>query len=194
MHSTGGLINPNTRARFNQVKHFKVTNNFTLVREFFKHLKHLTDEDLKIFVQHLLKKTPSRLLPYPKVTVHKTTTVHVSYYSAADWIERQIMKMIVLQEFDALDSTLEFTRADGVVNNKKWKEWKKIHIVSVATWSALLCIIPGAYFAKCLTNEKKLKRAYEFQEKFPQMLHFLWNFLRMKNNFSISGGSQSSGL
>ena len=30
LHSTSGLINPDTRARFNQVKHFRVTKNFTL--------------------------------------------------------------------------------------------------------------------------------------------------------------------
>ena len=71
--------------------------------------------------------------------------------------------MIVLQEFDALDGMLEFTRADGAINNEKWKEWKKTHAVLVATWSVLLCVIPGAYFATCLTNKGKLKRASEFQ-------------------------------
>ena len=75
------------------------------------------------------------------------------------------------------------------MNNKKWKEWKKTHTVSVATWSILLYVIPRVYFVKRLTNEGKLKRACEFQEKFPQVLYFLWNFLRMKNYFSILGGS-----
>ena len=70
--------------------------------------------------------------------------------------------MIILQEFDALDGTLQFTLADGAVNNEKWKEWKKTHAVSVATWNVLLCVILGAYFAKRLTNEGKLKRACEF--------------------------------
>ena len=97
--------------------------------------------------------------------------------------------MIVLQEFDALDGTLEFIGADGVVNNEKWKEWKKTHLVLVAMWSVLLCVIPGVYFAKRLTNEGKLKRAYEFQEKFPRVLYFLRNFLKMKNNFSVLGDS-----
>jgi hypothetical protein len=120
--------------------------------------------------------------------VHKTSKLHISHYSAAEWVECRKKKMIVLQEFDALDGTLEFTRADGGVNNKKWKEWKKTHAVSIATWSVLLCIIPRAYFAKRLTNEGKLKCAYEFQEKFPEMLHFLQNFLRLKN-FSVLGGS-----
>ena len=94
--------------------------------------------------------------------MHKTTKVHVFHYFAADWVERRKKKMIVLQEFDALDDTLEFIGADGIVNNEKWKEWKKIHVVLVATWSLLLCVIPRAYFAKRLTNEEKLKRACEF--------------------------------
>jgi hypothetical protein len=188
-HSTGGLINPDTRDRFNQVKNFKVTKNFTLAREFFKHLGHFTDDDLKVFVQHLLQKTPGHLYSYPKVTVHKTLKLHNSHYSAAEWVERRKKKMIVLQEFDALDGTLKLTRADGGVNNEKWKEWKKTHAVSVAAWIVLLYVIPAAYFAKRLMNEGKLKCACEFQEKFPEVLHFLRNFLRLKNNFNVSGGS-----
>jgi hypothetical protein len=166
-----------------------VTKNFTLAQEFFKHLGHFMDEDLKVFVQHLLRKTPGWSYSYPKVTVHKTSKVHISHYSATEWVERRKKKMIVLQEFDALDGTLEFTRADGTMNNKKWKEWKKTHAVSVATWSVLLCVIPVAYFAKSLTNKGKLKRACEYEEKFPEVLHFLQNFLRLKNNFSVLGGS-----
>jgi hypothetical protein len=48
--STGALINPDTMEKFNQVKNFKVTKNFTLARKFFKPLGHLTDIDLKVFV------------------------------------------------------------------------------------------------------------------------------------------------
>ena len=111
--------------------------------------------------------------------MHKTSKVHISYYFAADWVERRKKKMIVLQEFDALDDSLEFTRADGAINNEKWKEWKRTHVVLVATWSILLYVIIGVYFGKRLMNEGKLKRACEFQEKFHEVLHFLWNFLRM---------------
>jgi hypothetical protein len=79
-HSSGGLISPDTMARFNQAKNFKVTKNFTLAREFFKHLGHFTNEDLKVFVQHQLGKTLDRLLSNPKVTMHKTSKVHMSHY------------------------------------------------------------------------------------------------------------------
>jgi hypothetical protein len=137
-HSIGSLINPDTGVRFNQAKNFKVTKNFTLAREFFKHLGHFTDDDLKVFVQHLLEKTPGLSYSYPKVTVHKTLKLLNSHYSAAEWVERRKKKMIVLQELDALDGTLQFTKVDGAVNNEKWREWKKTHAVLIATWSFAL--------------------------------------------------------
>ena len=75
-HSTGSLINPDMLARFNQAKNFKVTKNFTLARKFFKHLGHFTNEDLKVYVQYLLGKTPNRKYLYPKVIVYKTSKLH----------------------------------------------------------------------------------------------------------------------
>ena len=161
-HSTSSLINLDTGDWFNQAKNFKMTKNFTLAQELFKHLEHFTDEDLKVFVQYLLQKTLGRLYMYPKVTMHKTSKVHIFHYSAVEWVEHWKKKMIVLQEFDALDGTLEFIRADGAVNNEKWKEWKRTHAVLVATWSVLLYIIPEVYFMKRLTNEGKLKHVCEF--------------------------------
>ena len=94
MYTTRSLINPDTMERFNQVKNFKVMKNFTLAHEFFKPLKHLTDYDLKVFVQHLLKQTPERAWKYPKVTMYKTSKVHCSHYSAAEWIDQRKKKMI----------------------------------------------------------------------------------------------------
>jgi hypothetical protein len=179
-HSTGGLINLDTLARFNQAKNFKVTKNFILARKFFKHLGHFTDEDLKVFVPHQLGKTPDWKCPYPKVTMHKTSKLHRTHYSAAERVEHIKKNLIVLQELDELDGSLEFITAEGTVDNEKWRTWKQLHNVSTASWNVLLSQIPATYFAKRLTNEGKLKRAYEFQEKFPEVLHFLRNFLRLK--------------
>jgi hypothetical protein len=81
------LVASSTQTRWlgsTRQKNFKVTKNFTLASEFFKHLGHFTDEDLKVFVQHLLGKTPDRKYPYPKVTVYKTSKLHQSHYSAAE--------------------------------------------------------------------------------------------------------------
>jgi hypothetical protein len=47
-------------------------------------------------VQHLLGKTPGRLYSYPKVTVHKTSKLHNSHYSEAEWVELRKKKVIVL--------------------------------------------------------------------------------------------------
>jgi hypothetical protein len=188
-HSIGGLINLDTLARFNQAKNFKVTKNFTLVCEFFKHLGHFTDEDLKVFVQHLLGKTLDRTCPYLKVTMHKTSKLHRTHYSAAKWVERRKKNLIVLQELDELDGSLEFITAEGTVDNKKWRTWKQLHNVSTASWNILFSQIPSTYFVKRLTNEGKLKRACEFQKKFPEVLHFLRNFLRLKIRIQVSGGS-----
>jgi hypothetical protein len=121
--------------------------------------------------------------------VHKTSKLHRTHYSAAEWVERRKKKLIVLQELDELDGSLEFITAEGTVDNEKWRTWKQLHNVSTASWNVLLSQIPATYFAKRLTNEGKLKRACEFQEKFPEVLHFLRIFLRLKIRFRISGGS-----
>jgi hypothetical protein len=46
-----------------------VTTNYTLACEVFKHLDHFMDEDLKVFIQHLLEKTINYQCKYPKVTI-----------------------------------------------------------------------------------------------------------------------------
>jgi hypothetical protein len=188
-HTMGALINPDTMEKFNQAKNFKVTKNFTLAHEFFKSLGHLTDNDLKVFVQHLLGRTPNRDWLDPKVTMHKTSKVHCSHYSAAKWIDRRKKKMIDLQELNNIDHSLEVVTAEGTVDNEKGRAWKHSHNVSSAAWNILLSIILAPYFAKRLTNKGKLKRASEFQEKFPMVLHVLSNFLRLKKNFKVAGGS-----
>ena len=53
-------------------------------------------------------------------------------------------------------------------------------------WNILFTIIPAPYFTKQFTNKGKLKRASEFQEKFPMVLHVLSNFLRLKKNFKVA--------
>jgi hypothetical protein len=118
-HSTGALRNPETMEKFNLAKNFKVTKNFTLAREFFKPFGHLIVNDLKVFVQYLLGRTPNREWLYPKVTVHKTSKVHCSHYSVVEWIDRRKKKMIVLQELNDIDHTFEVVMAEGTIDNEK---------------------------------------------------------------------------
>jgi hypothetical protein len=123
---------------------------------------YLTDNDLKVFVQHLMGKTPNREWLHPKVAVDKTSKVHCLYYSAVEWVDRRKKKMIVLQELNDIDRTLKVVTTEGMVDNEKWRSWKCSHNVSSAAWNVFLIIIPTPYFTKCLTNEGKLKRASEF--------------------------------
>ena len=91
-------------------------------------------------------------------------------------MERKKKKLIVLLELVELDGSLEFITAEGTVDNEKWRTWKQLHNISTASWNILLSQIQATYFAKHLMNERKLKRVCEFQDKFPEVLHFLRNF------------------
>jgi hypothetical protein len=104
-------------------------------------------------------------------------------------VDRRKKKMIVLQELNDIDRILEVVTAEGTVDNEKWRSWKRSHNVSSAVWNVFLTIIPAPYFTKRLTNEGKLKRVLEFQEKFLVVLHELVNFVRLKKNFRVAGGS-----
>jgi hypothetical protein len=94
---------------------------------------------------------------------------------------------------DELDYTLEFIKVDGkgrwMVDNDKWRTWKELHDVLTTLWNVLLYQIPVPYFAKRLTNEGKLKLAYEFQKKFLEVLYLFRNYLRLKKCFRMVGGS-----
>jgi hypothetical protein len=97
--------------------------------------------------------------------------------------------MIVFQELNDIDHSLEVVTAEGTVDNDKWRAWKRSHNVSPTAWNVLLTIIPASYFAKQLINEGKLKRASEFQQKSPVVLQVFSNFLRLKKNFKVASGS-----
>ena len=180
-HHRGELINHNTGDMYKDKQPFTLSAKFQLTREFFKHFGHFTDADFKVYVQHLLGRTPGRRSAYPKVTVHKTALVHTSHHTGHKWVERRKRKRIVLEELVELQPDLKFIKPDGFVDGDEWRKWKLDHRVSSATYNMLY--LPGnQYFSKRLTNEGKLKRASEFQEKFPDVLSFFRNFLRVKSN------------
>ena len=135
-----------------------------------------------MYIQHLLGCPPGRQSAYPKVTVHKTTLVYVSHHTGHEWVERRKRKQIVLEELVELQPDLKFIKPDGSVDGDQWRKWKLDHKVSSATYNMLLYLPGNQYFWKRLTNEGKLKRVSEFQEKFPDVLSFFRNFLRVKSN------------
>jgi hypothetical protein len=79
--------------------------------------------------------------------VHKTSKVHPTHYSAAEWVDRQKKKMIILQELDELDHTLEFIKVDRTVDNNKERTWKEhfncsVECFALSDSSALFCKAP----------------------------------------------------
>ena len=95
-------------------------------------------------------------------------------------------KRVILEELVELQPNLKFMAHDGAMDGDVWRQWKRDHRVSSATYNILLHLPGNQYFAKRLTNEGKLKRTSEFQEKFPDVLLFLRNFLRLKSNLAPS--------
>ena len=188
-HHKGELINPDTLAMYKEKAPFIASTKVHLNREFFKHFGHFTNKDSKSYVQHLLGRTPRRALPYPKVTVHKTIHVHASHHKGHEWIEQRKRKKVVLEELEGLQDDLLFFKGDGSVDGDKWRHWKEEHKVLSATYNLFLYLPTNQYFSKRLTNEGKLKRAREFYEKFPDVLPFLRNFLRLKSNLGKITGA-----
>ena len=187
-HHCGELINLNTGDMYKDKAPFTLSSKFQLTREFFKHFGHFTDADFKVYVQHLLGRTPGRMSAYLKVIVHKTALVHASHHTGQEWIERRKRKQVVMEELVELQPDLKFIKADGSVDGDEWRKWKLDHRVSSGTYNILLYLLGSQYFSKRLTNEGKLKRASEFQEKFPDVLSFFRNFLRLKSNLRLRTG------
>ena len=115
-HHRGELINPDSGEMFKEKKPFSLSSKFQLTREFFKHFGHFTNNDFKVYVQHLLGSTLGRVSAYPKVTVHKTNHVPASYHTGHEWVERRKRKRVILEEFVELQPDLKFMAPDGAVD------------------------------------------------------------------------------
>jgi len=115
------LIDPITHKAYKEAKNFNPKNSL-LKREFFKHMGHFRDKDLKEFVLHLLRRTEGRNQEYPKVSVNKTRILCKDNYKAEHWIERRKRKKIVLDEFMAIDKSLKFKDAYGDVTDDAWRK------------------------------------------------------------------------
>ena len=182
-HHSGELINPDTGKMYREKDGFKLSPKFYLNREFFKHFGHFTDGDFKVYVQHLLGRTPEWKEPFPKVTVFKTMNVHPSHHTGHEWVERRKRKRIIVEEIVDIKKDLKILlSSDGSIDGEEWKKWKKEHRISSGTYNSLLYLPGREYFAKRLTNEGKRKRARDYVEKFPYVFPFFESFLRLKSD------------
>ena len=94
--------------------------------------------------------------------MHKTNHVHASHHTRHEWVERRKWKRVILEELVELQPDLKFMAPGGAVDSDVWRQWKRDHRVSSATYNILLHLPGNQYFAKQLTNKGKLKRASEF--------------------------------
>ena len=118
--------------------------------------------------------------------MHKKNHVHASHYTRYKWVERRKKKRVILEELVEVQLDLKFMAPIGAVDGDVWRLWKRDHRISSATYNILLHLSGNQYFAKQLTNKGKLKHASKFQERFPNVLLFLCNFLRLKSNLDLS--------
>lgn len=152
----------------------------SLKREFFKHLGHFTDEDLKVYVQHLLGKTPNRELIYPKLSVQKPKSVILNHDTASDWVERRKRKKVIIEDMIDIRPDLNFRTLDFNIKDNKWQKWKRLHRFSTPTWDFLFSAPPVGNFTKRLTNEGIHKYALDFVDKFPDFQNMLKSFMKAK--------------
>ena len=141
-HHRGELFNSNLGEMFKEKKLFTLSSKFQLTREFFKHFGHFTDNDFKVYVQHLLGRSPGRVFAYPKVTVHKTNNVHASHHTGHEWVERRKQKRVILEELVELQPDLKFMAHNEAMDGDIWRQWKRDHRVSSATYNIQLHL-PG---------------------------------------------------
>ena len=168
--------------KFNQAKNFKVMKNFILACEFFKPLGHLNNIDLKVFVQHLLGRIPNWNWLYPKVTVHKTSKVHCSHYSIVEWIGWRKIKVIVFQELNNIGYSLEVVMAKEIVDNEKWRAWKRSHNVSSAAWNVLLTI-----FCKVTHKWREAEEGVGVPREVSCGTACAFEFLEAEEEFKVAG-------
>lgn len=182
-HTKGDIVNPDSLCLYNEARGFKAS---TIHREFFKRLGHLTDQDLRDLFTYLVNS--DRAYGYPKVTLRRTNVVHGSCYHYEEWADRRKKKRIIMQELIAINPSLRLLQPDGSIDDVVWKEWKKAHRVSFATYNMLLCIPDKEFFSMRLTNAGKLKRASHLVDKFPNVFPFLKKFLYIKSLFTPHDG------
>ena len=179
-HCEGLLIDPCTRREYRNDKKFN-PSKFFLKREFFKHMGHFMDKDLKEYALHLLGRIVNRDRVYPKVSFHKTRVLCEDNQCATDWVEWRKRKKIILDELMTINSLLKFKDKNGDVIDREWRDWKRAHLFMFASWDFLLTATPNEFFKKRLTNEAKNKRALDFLEKYPMISPMLQRFLQLKN-------------
>ena len=115
--------------------------------------------------------------------------------SAADWVERQKKKKVIIEEMMEIKTALQFRDNSNDIDDEVWRSWKRRHHFSSFTWDLLLSHPRQKYFTVWLTNDARLKRKKDIVEKFADEVTFLQRFMKLKYSIPLlSRGASFRGL
>jgi hypothetical protein len=138
LHESGGLVDPDTH------KPYKEGDRYTamkpLVREFFRSLQGLSENDMEKAATHILHKepTPKRCWPHPKIIFTKPKTFVPSCYTMKEWAENRKKKATIIEELHKLVPEKQLINKDGKVDDARWKAFKAEYKFTSASMAAFI--------------------------------------------------------
>lgn len=136
-HESGDIIDPDTGLPFNKAKNFKSMR--PLVREFFRHLQGLTENEMAKAATHILHERPTAKRPFshPKIVFSKPKTFLPSCYVMKDWADNRKMKTVIVQELHKLVPDARIF-VDGEIHGANWRRFKEEYNFTSASMAALM--------------------------------------------------------
>ena len=151
-HNNGDLINLETEKKYNEDLKIKVP---PILREFFRPLQGLLDSELYKAAQHLLKETPRRTVPYPKIFLKRPRFMKPSTYHMKEWCEYRKKKTLALREIGKLVPTYNLIDADGEIAWENWRGLKIAYHINGVSMKALVRAASPFLAQRSRKNEKK---------------------------------------
>jgi hypothetical protein len=130
-------MDPDTGKHYNEGPRY--TQMMLLVREFFRSLQGLSENEIEKTATHILHKdtTAKRCWLHPKIVFTKPKTFVPSCYTMKEWAENKKKKATIIEELHKLVPKKMFI-VDGEVNDTHWKVFKAEYKFTSASMAALI--------------------------------------------------------
>ena len=151
-HSNGELINLETEKKYKEDLKIKVP---PILRELFRPLQGLLDAELYKAAEHLLKETPRRTAPYPKIFLKRPRFMKPSTYHIKEWCEYRKKKTLAMREIGKLVPAYNLTDADGDIVWENWRGLKIAYHINGVSMKALIRAASPFLAQRSRKNEKK---------------------------------------
>jgi hypothetical protein len=138
LHESGGLVDPDTQKIYKEGKGYTAMK--PLVREFFRSLQGLSENDIEKAATHILHKEPTakRVWPHPKIVFTKPKTFVPSCYTMKEWAENRKKKATIIEELHKLVPEKQLINKDGEIDDARWKAFKAEYKFTSASMAALI--------------------------------------------------------